>query len=131
MSGLADIQLVLSEPPSANRIWRQFRGRMTKSPEYREWKDAQATSIAHQLGGDCALEWFGVAITLPTSRRDPDNSIKPIMDALQAGGAVRNDRMLRHLSLKVDEDREPGTVAIAVWAATAPKPKPKKRRARK
>jgi Holliday junction resolvase RusA-like endonuclease len=130
MSGLADIQLVLAEPPSANRIWRMWRGRMRKSDEYRAWKDAQAASIAHQLGGDCALEWFGVAITIPPSRRDPDNGLKPILDALQAGGAVRNDRLLRHLSLKVDEDREPGTVAVAVWTAAPPKAKPKTRKAR-
>jgi len=130
MTTHADIQLIVAEPPSANRIWRMFRGRMSKSSEYRAWKDEAALSIGQQLGGDCALEWFSVSIILPTSRRDPDNSIKPILDALQAGGAVRNDRLLRRLSLSVDEDRAPGTVAIAVWATEGPKPKPKMRRAK-
>lgn len=125
----ADIVLTLAEPPSSNRLWRQMRGRMVKSPAYREWKDAEAARVAHQVGGDCCLEWFSAAIVLPPSRRDPDNSIKPLLDAIQAGGAVRNDRLLRHLSLTVDDDREPGTVLVRLNAASAPKAKRKTRKA--
>lgn len=124
----ADITLTIAEPPSANRIWVMHRGRMRKSPAYREWTETQARAVEQQLGGDCCLEWYSMAITLPPSRRDPDNSIKPIGDLMQAAGAVRNDRLLRSLTLTVDDDREPGTVLVRLYAVEGPKPKARTRK---
>jgi len=127
-ASFADIMLVIPEPPSSNRIWRVFRGRMAKSPAYRRWMTSAAASIAEQLGGDGVPSWFSASITLPPSRRDPDNSVKPILDAIQAGGAISNDRLLRRLTLAVDDDREPGTVSISLWPAAEPKAKPRRRK---
>ena len=89
-----------------------FRGRMTKSTEYRAWKDASAESIAHQIGGMEPIKWFSLAIVLPPSRIDPDNRVKALNDALQAGGAILDDRYLRCLILTVDDDRADRATAL-------------------
>lgn len=120
-------EIFLPLPPSANRIWRSFRGRMVKSSEYRAWKDAAAVSIAHQLGGQPPLEWFSASIIMPPTRRDLDNSVKPTLDALQAGGAVVDDKFLRCLVIAVDDSRRGSdTVLIQIRAANPPAPKAKK-----
>lgn len=118
---MSAIELFLPLPPSANRIWRNWGGRMVKSSEYRTWKDAAAHSIAHQLAGQPALQWFSAAIIMPPTRRDLDNSAKPILDALQAGGAVSDDKGLRCLLMTVDDARRgETTVAITLRPASEP-----------
>lgn len=115
------IEITLPLPPSANRIWRSFRGRMVKSSEYRIWKDTAAASIAHQMGGQPALEWFTAAMVMPPTRRDLDNSIKPALDALQAGGAVQDDKRLLALVISVDDARRGNdTVLIQLRSADEP-----------
>ncbi len=115
------IEIFLPLPPSANRIWRNFGGRMVKSSEYRAWKDTAAASIAHQMGGQPPLGWFTAAMVMPPTRRDLDNSIKPTLDALQAGGAVQDDKRLRALVISVDDSRRGAeTVLISLRPANAP-----------
>jgi crossover junction endodeoxyribonuclease RusA len=123
------IEIILPLPPSANRIWRNFGGRMVKSSEYRVWKDTAAASIAHQMGGQPPLMWFTAAMVMPPTRRDLDNSIKPAMDALQAGGAVEDDKRLRALVISVDDNRRGNdTVLIQLRPASEPEKPAKKGR---
>lgn len=124
----ADIVLTIAAPPSANRLYRNFGGRMVKSTEYRAWKDQQAEDIAHQLGGASLPDYFAVAMLLPASRMDLDNRCKPLLDAMQAAGVYRDDKLCMSLKMTVDHAREPGSVLVHLWAAEAP---PKKTRARK
>ncbi len=121
----ADIVLTIAIPPSANRLYRMMRGRMAKSTVYREWKDKQAEAIAHQLHGARIDGHFRCSITLPRSRMDLDNRAKPLLDAMQAGGAYRDDKLCLALHMAVDHAREPGTVLVHLWAEAAP-PKPRK-----
>jgi crossover junction endodeoxyribonuclease RusA len=122
------IQITLPLPPSANRIWRSWRGVMVKSAEYRAWKDAAALAVAHQVAGHPPLRHYSLSITLPETRADPDNYIKALGDALQAGGAVENDKHLRALTLTVDSARKLASALIYLEAAQPPGPKPRKRR---
>lgn len=124
----ADIVLTIAAPPSANRLYRMVRGHMAKSTFYREWKDAQALAIANQLGGAGIVGHFHCGITVPTLRIDLDNAAKPLLDAMQAGGAFTNDRLCVSLNMVVDFRREQGSVLVNLWAAEGP---PKKTRARK
>lgn len=123
----AEIVLRIAAPPSANRIWRRSRMGMHKSEEYRAWKDAAAADIQAQRAGRC-LEWFSIGIDLPHSRRDPDNSIKPLLDAIQAGGAIQNDSRLRGMTLDVLD--EPGEVVTVRLYEAAPRVEPKRARRR-
>lgn len=123
----AEIVLRIHAPPSANRIWRRSRMGMHKSPEYRAWKDEAAAAIEAQRAGRC-FEWFSIGIDLPHSRRDPDNSIKPILDAVQAGGAIQNDSRLRGMTLDVLD--EAGEVVTVRLYEAAPRVEPKRRKRR-
>jgi Holliday junction resolvase RusA-like endonuclease len=127
----ADIVLTIQAPPSANRLYRNFGGRMVKSPVYRAWKDAQADAIAHQLGGARIDGHFRCSIVLPKSRMDLDNRAKPLLDAMQQGGAYRDDKLCMALNMAVDHAREPGTVLVHLWSEAAPpKPRPKPKASR-
>lgn len=123
--------IILALPPSANRIWRKTPRGMIKSDEYRTWSNNAAWCVAQQWQ-QAPLEWFGVCIKLPATRRDPDNSIKPLLDALQAGGAIVDDKRMQWLTLTVLQDRaEDQGALIELCSQPAPPPKPKAKRVRR
>lgn len=88
------ITLSLPFPPSANRLWRAFRGRQIKSAEYRAWLlKAQAAIESACIGGSIPGAYhLEIHATRPDRRaRDLDNLIKPLSDSLAAAGLVLND----------------------------------------
>jgi len=78
------IVLTLPEPPSANRYWRNVKGRTLLSRAAREYKAACAVVISaahvHALVGPIAvsLDWYR-----GRKSGDLDNRIKQALDALQ------------------------------------------------
>ena len=96
------IILLLSLPPSANRLWRNNR----LSPEYRTWKDTAGSEAKTQLIGVAPIKGpFSVKIEVPTNRRDLDNHCKPLLDLCQAVGAVENDKFCKEIHLyRVDRE---------------------------
>ncbi|HEV2557285.1 MAG TPA: RusA family crossover junction endodeoxyribonuclease [Microvirga sp.] len=91
------IQAVLPYPPSVNRLWRYAgAGRAYLSDEGRTWKDAAAWIVkAHLLKGSTPVLGpfhFHMEVGRPDRRqRDLDNLFKAVLDAAEAGGAIRND----------------------------------------
>lgn len=118
---MSETRLILPMPPSANRLWRIAGRSMIKTQHYREWMAKAADGVTYQLGGRPAISWFSVSIGLPVSRRDPDNGIKPLLDALQQGGAIENDGKLRGLTLDVHDDQPEEWVSIGLFVAPAPR----------
>lgn len=90
-------------PPTANKIWRVRKGSVPyKSEEYRAWRTEAAWDIAAQRGGNsiegpCKVE---ISARRPRANADLDNRIKPILDALQDGGAFANDNAVHEISAK-------------------------------
>lgn len=124
----ADIVLRLPEPPSANRLWRIFRNRAVRSSDYRNWIVAAQDQCAYQSAAEKIKGWWRVRITLPPSRRDGDNSIKPVLDLLQRAGVVENDRDCQRGSWQIDRARETGSILVELWAMETPPVPAKKRR---
>lgn len=121
--------IVLPLPPSANRLWRWTPRGIVKSPEYRAWLNDAAWRVAQQWQQP-PLEWFAAYLYVPASRIDLDNRAKPVLDALQAGGAVLDDKRLQWLSLRVNYERkEDEGILIVLEACPAPPAKPKRRKA--
>ena len=121
MSNLPDITLVLPLPPSANKSWRPgmtAKGvpALFKRAPYKAWLDQASWSVAAQRAGDSIPRLYHARIVLPQTARDPDNSVKPLQDACQRGGAIANDKHLRRLVLEVDTERAKGTALIELWA---------------
>lgn len=85
--------LTLPYPPSANRLWRNVGGKTLKSQAYRHWLTRAAQAIWEQRPAPVAGIYRLMIIAIRPDRRarDIDNLIKPISDALAAGGVVTND----------------------------------------
>ena len=81
-------------PPSANRLWRYVGGKPLKSREYRAWLQEAALLIKATVRGKTIDGPYGLTVQVgrkDNRRRDIDNFLKPIGDAIQLGGAVKDD----------------------------------------
>jgi crossover junction endodeoxyribonuclease RusA len=89
----AGVELHLPYPPSVNRYWRHNRGVTHLSKEGRDYRRAVADAI-HGMSGvpitsACRVE---IQVEPPDRRkRDIDNILKALLDALQHGGAIDDD----------------------------------------
>lgn len=81
----------LPYPPSANRLWRNVKGRMVKSAEYRTWLSAAVASCRGAVNVPGPYHLTITATRPDRRRRDIDNLIKPVSDALCAAGVVDDD----------------------------------------
>lgn len=111
------LELILPMPPSTNRIWVPVRtatgARMVKRGAYADWKHNAAREVMAQRKGrriDCK---FRAHIVLPRTGKDSDNSTKPLLDACQAGGAIKNDALCEGGSWDFDDTRE-GTALVVL-----------------
>lgn len=126
---VADLIFVLPLPPSANRMWRRSGRRIHPSAEYDDWKHRARICLIQQAKGAMLVGRYRIAIVLPEQRKDADNLIKPLGDALQRAGIIENDRHLRGLTLDVDETRDATTLRIDLWSVPG-EPAPTKPRTR-
>ena len=88
------ISLTLDElPPSANSIWRAVGGRVLKSRDYRSWLEATALILRSQARGRIEGPYaLHVEFCPPDRRRrDLDNRIKALSDAITEAGLVEDD----------------------------------------
>jgi crossover junction endodeoxyribonuclease RusA len=108
--------MTLPYPPSANRYWRNFRGRMVKSTEARTYQ-ATAGEAARAAGAVVLAGPVGLALRFyrPQRRGDLDNRIKVLVDALQAV-AYANDSQVREIHAYLGDDPEQPRVEVEVWA---------------
>ena len=84
----------LPVPPSANRLWRVYRGRMVTSATYATWKTTAGLILNVAAAGKSIPGPYALTIrvgVLKGRRLDLDNYLKPLNDLLQSCGAVRND----------------------------------------
>ncbi len=66
---------------------------------------------------------FAAHIIFPQTRADLDGRIKPILDALQAGGAIANDRHCRRLLVEIDPGLTLAVVHLTAIPPLAPAPR--------
>lgn len=116
------LQLVLPEPPSANRWWRKFRNRMVLSDEARTYRDETVVAACvEQLG--CAWRRAvipaprPVALAIDWHRRiksgDLDKRLGVVLDALQ-GIAYENDSQIVKLIARRFDDKSNPRVEVTV-----------------
>lgn len=91
------LEFCIPYPPSTNRIWRQGKGRVHKSDEYKHWTAIAAWEIRRQIGPQAVItKPFKIIIKVnrPDRRkRDLDNLIKPILDLIAHYGLIENDSL--------------------------------------
>ena len=101
-------------PPSSNRYWRNFRGRMVISAEAVDYK----TTVRMLANCDQVTQLAGpVAVTVWVYRErrsgDLDNRLKILLDALQ-GVFYANDSQVRELHAYLADDCHQPRVEVEV-----------------
>ena len=96
------IEITVPWPPSVNRYWRQFQGRMIISAEGRKYREAIIQQVfieglVKRLTGD--LRVTIEAFRPDERRRDLDNLLKSTLDALAHAGLYEDDSQIRDLRI--------------------------------
>lgn len=106
--------IVLPYPPSMNTYWRSLRsgrmaGRVLISERGRAFRvEVEAVARAHGVGKVAGPLKVTIGLHPPDRRRrDIDNPIKPLLDALTHAGAWEDDSQIRALHVWMREpDRD-------------------------
>lgn len=100
------VRLTIPYPPSANRLWRSFAGRVIKSLEYRMWLSTAMVEILGQRPKTISGKYVLIIMATPPDRRarDLDNLVKPISDALAAAKVIQNDSQAKRLIVEWTDD---------------------------
>ncbi len=104
MIAQADFQIALPYPPSVNRYWRHYRGRVVRSKAADEFRNECIARLWTAGVPDqpfrlpCRLE---VALHPPDrKRRDIDNVLKATLDVLQLSRLVLDDHEITELEIR-------------------------------
>lgn len=109
------IALTMPLPPSSNhRLMPNGNGRLILSPKYRAWLNSAIAQIRKQLPMDyqplSGRLYSITSVTFPDRRkRDTDNPLKGVKDALTQAGVIEDDEQLTHDHIfkrldKIDKD---------------------------
>jgi len=108
------LRLVLPEPISSNRYWRNFRGRIVKSKEARDYQEL--VKIRARLQGAKVMEGpVKLTIHWYRGRRSGDlsNRCKVVEDSLQ-GVVFQNDSQVTELHMYRYEDKGHPRIEVEV-----------------
>lgn len=121
------LELELPYPPSINHYWRRMRNRTVISKEGKQFRaDVVALLNAGKtrpIAGPLKVE---VELFPPDRRRrDVDNTLKSLLDALQHGGAYEDDGQIDDLRIHRREVVAGGYVRVRVASCTDDLAKPR------
>ena len=110
------LQFGLPYPPSVNHYWRRVGPRTLISREGRRFRQEVTAILAAQgirpLRGPLLVD---VQVFPPDdSRRDLDNLLKSLLDALERGGAYRDDSQIEDLRAKKGHVVSGGCVVVQI-----------------
>lgn len=102
-------------PPSANRIWRQARGRQILSREARLFYDLTALACAGKRA-PAAWRFYRVDILIEPQRQagDVDNKIKAVLDGLTKCGFWPDDKQVAAVSCRFGNVDKQGRTFVVV-----------------
>ena len=103
--GRTVLALDLPYPPSLNRYYRSFGGRVVISREGRRYTES-VVSVLSSCGMTEIRKKVRMRIDVyppDARRRDIDNILKCLLDSLVKGGALEDDSLIRGLSIEMRE----------------------------
>lgn len=101
-----DTIIKLPYPPSTNRIWRQFRGRVVLSQEAQRYVRDVHYLVAgvKPFSKSARLEADITVHAKDKRRRDLDNCFKIVLDSLEKAGVFENDNQFDKLTISRGEN---------------------------
>ena len=113
------IEFLLPYPPTMNHYWCRGRYGTFISAKGRNFRRSVGIIVAayrvESLEGPLAI---GITMIPPDNRRrDIDNILKPLLDALQHAGCYEDDSQIVHLNIHKNEPQKPGNVLVRVAKA--------------
>ena len=113
------MEFVLPHPPSINHYWRRVGSRTLISREGRRFRKHVMAILAalriQPITGRLAVQ---VEIYPPDNRRrDLDNCLKSLLDAMQHGGAYADDSQIVRLAIEKCEPVEGGKTIVRIERA--------------
>lgn len=101
--------LTLDYPPSANRYWRTYNGRIVVSEEASAYKTA--VQWLRCLNSDLTVYTGDVRVRInvyrPAKRRDLDNCLKVVLDALQGVVYENDSQVVEIIACRFDDKQNP------------------------
>lgn len=113
----------LPYPPSVNTYYRTFKGRILISAPGRAYRQLILSTIGHLTRMDKIIEctpigfdiFMHVLVYPPDKRRrDLDNILKALLDALQHGGLYKDDSQISKLVIERKEVVKSGSVFVMI-----------------
>ena len=108
------MNIVLPYPPTVNTYWRKFNNRMVISAKGRQYRK----DVMQQLDGCETLHGrlsVTIIATMPDRRkRDLDNILKSLLDAMDHAGLFDDDEQIDELHVLRAGVEKPGNVAISL-----------------
>lgn len=115
------IEITLPWPPSVNTYWRMFKNRMIISKEGREYRVAVQEQILLQKAAHHLIKPLAVEIEAwrpDNRRRDLDNLLKAVLDALAHSGVYQDDSQIVDLRVYWADERG-GMLKVKIMEKTA------------
>jgi crossover junction endodeoxyribonuclease RusA len=113
MKRMRDEAIKLPLPPSINHYWRMARGRFYISDEGKlfRMRTASLWGQREKMDGKLAID---IRVFPPDRRRrDVDNVVKPLLDALQHAGAYNDDYQICNLHIeRCEPEKNNGHVTV-------------------
>lgn len=116
------VAITLPYPPSVNHYWRTFQGRMILSKAGREYRHAAAVvALSQRTERFAATDRLSLLLHVcppDRRRRDLDNVLKAVLDALQHAGVYPDDSQIDDLRVTRLRPVSGGEVRVVVgWLA--------------
>jgi crossover junction endodeoxyribonuclease RusA len=112
------IELKLPWPPSVNSYWRNVGTRTLISKKGRCYKNEVLKVVAAHRQRNFIEDRLDVKILLNApsrARRDIDNSLKAILDAMQHAGVYRDDSQIDRIEVVRGEVVKGGSATVSIW----------------
>jgi crossover junction endodeoxyribonuclease RusA len=109
-------EVELPYPPSINHYWRRVGNRTLISREGRVFR-RKVLSILRTLNPLCSVNTLAVSIEVyppDRRRRDLDNLLKSLLDAMQHGGLYQDDSQIVQLQIEKKEVVPNGKTVVQI-----------------